>query len=163
MESTRFLKITIIVLLLVNIATLIFMWSGRPHKEGHLPPPPHGGGPRAAFEFLNRELQLTTEQQTKLEDMSAGHRKEARALDDISRPLHHRFFDLLGKPDSARMQQLADSLGWWQKERELMTYRHFAEIRTICTPEQQKKFDEVINEALRMMAPKGSGGPPPGR
>ena len=44
---------------------------------------------------------------------------------------------------------------------ELATFYHFQKTRSICTPDQQKKIDEVIDDALRMMAPKPPG--PPGR
>lgn len=158
MENTRFLKITIGVLVLVNIATLVFLWNGHSAPEGRMPPPGERG-PAAAFKFLSQELGLSDEQQKKLENMGVEHHREAEKIDNLSRPLHHRFFSLLGKNDSVLMMQLADSMAWCQKQRELMTYRHFSEIRNICNAEQQKHFDEIVHDALRIMAPPRPGGP----
>ncbi|MGZ3904989.1 MAG: hypothetical protein ACXVC6_14910, partial [Bacteroidia bacterium] len=76
--------------------------------------------------------------------------------------MHHRFFDLLhSQNDSALVKQLADSMAFYQVQMELLTYDHFKKIRAICKPDQQKKFDEVINKALEMMGPPRPGGPPP--
>lgn len=152
MENTRFLKITIIVLLLVNIATLIFMLTGHKRHEGHIPPPPHGRA--GAFEFLTQELKLDEAQIKQFDEMRKQHHENVRNVQEKSRDLHHRFFDLLATSDSAGAVQLADSMAQIQKQIELLTFGHFKQVRDICKPDQQKKFDAVINEALRMMAPK---------
>ena len=59
----------------------------------------------------------------------------------------------------------ADAIMINQKAIEMATFYHFEEVRSICTPDQQKMFDEVIKEALRMMSPPPPGpphgGPPP--
>jgi len=163
MENPRFLKITIIVLLLVNIATLCFMWvSHNRHGGAHLPPPHHGRGGPNAFEFLVHELKLDESQVKQFEEMRNQHHKNVQDVQEKSHDMHHRFFDLLAKNDSTSAVQLADSMAQYQKQIELLTFNHFMKVRAICKPDQQKKFDEVINEALRMMAPpKGPGGPGP--
>jgi len=155
MESTKFLKLTIIILLLVNIATLIFMWSNHKRHGGHMPPPPHGGA--GAFEFLAEELKLDAAQIKQFDEMRTRHHENVRNVQEKSRDLHHRFFDLLATSDSSAAVQLADSMAQIQKQIELLTFDHFKQVRAICKPDQQKKFDKVINEALHMMAPK----PPP--
>lgn len=173
MENTRFLKITIVVLLIINIATLTFMWlshrhmhNGGPAMHGHGGHGPHGGPAGAhgnAFEFLVRELNLTDEQKQKLEKMRDEHHEQAAKMHRQNGPMHHRFFDMLANADTAAVLRLADSMGQFHKNMELMTFAHFKKIRAICTPAQQKKFDEVINEALRMMAPgpyDHAAGPP---
>jgi periplasmic protein CpxP/Spy len=166
MESNRFLKITIIVLVLVNISTLAFMWSGRKHHEGHMPPP---HGPNGAFDFLTHELNLDESQIKQFDALRKEHHEEAMIIQEKSRKMHHRFFDLLKNmpADSLVSAQLADSMAMCQKQMEMLTFNHFKKVRDICKPEQQKKFDEVINEALEMMAPhppkgpRGPEGPPP--
>jgi len=155
MENTRFLKIIIIVLLLVNIATLSFMWvSHNRHGGGHMPPPPHGRGGPNAFEFLVHELKLDEGQVKQFEEMRNKHHLNVQDIQEKSRDMHHRFFNLLAKNDSTSAVPLADSMAQYQKQIELLTFNHFLQVRAICKPEQQKKFDTVINEALRMMAPK---------
>lgn len=168
MENNRFLKITIIVLLLINIATLCFMWSGRKHHDTHMPPsPPHGPG--GAFEFLVHELNFDEMQIKQFEALRNEHHKNAELIQEKSHDMHRRFFNLLKNlpADSGVSSQLADSMAMYQKQLEMLTFNHFKKVREICKPEQQKRFDEVINNALEMMAPKpphpprGPDGPPP--
>ena len=154
MESAKFLKTVIIILLLINIGSLAFMWFDRPH---HGSPPPHEGGD--AMEFLIRELQLTAEQKNQLEELREQHHNATEPLQRASRKLHDQYFNMLGNAntDSATVVQTADSMIAIQKQIELNTYYHFKSIRTICTPEQQKKFDEVVADALHQMARKPPG------
>ena len=42
----------------------------------------------------------------------------------------------------------------WLTKIELTTFYDFKKIRSICNAEQQKKFDEIIGEAFRMMGPR---------
>lgn len=152
METNRFLKIVIIILLMVNIGTLAFIWSQGRHGS----PPPHP----SVFDFLTRELQLDNRQQEQYEILRDEHHRTVEDLQKTGRQLHQQYFGLLhgATADSAQVNLLADSLVSLQKQIELITFYHFQKVRAICKPDQQKKFDEVINEALRMMAP-----PPPHR
>lgn len=155
METTRFLKIVIIILLLINTGTLLFIWTQGSH---HAPPPP----PReSVFDFLTRELQLDKQQQEQYEQLRDEHHQAVENLQENSRKLHRQYFELLNVSavDSMKVNSMADSMASVQKQIELVTFYHFRQVRSICRPEQQKKFDEVIDEALRMMAPP----PPPGR
>ena len=67
MENSKFLKVVIIILLLINLATLGFMWTRKGPPMG---PPPH----RDLVEFLSRELNLSQEQKEKFETLKNEHR-----------------------------------------------------------------------------------------
>lgn len=156
MDNSKFLKTVIIILLLINISTLAFMWMQKP---GHgMPPPP----PQEVGNFLMHELHFTEAQVKQYEEMREEHRGYVENLRKESRELHDAYFDMLGitPTDTNKVNQMADSLSQFQKQIELSTFYHFQKVRMICTAEQQKKFDEVINEGLRMMAPRPPG---PGR
>jgi hypothetical protein len=43
---------------------------------------------------------------------------------------------------------MLDSMAAAQRRIDSVTFTHFQELRGICTPPQQEKFDEVIGEAL---------------
>lgn len=161
MQNTRFLKIAIAVLVVLNISTLTFIWIG--HKNAMTP-----RGPAGAFDFLAKELKLDDTQLKQFDEMYKTLHEEAAQIREKNHAMHHRFFDLLHtQNDSASVKQLADSMAFYQVQMELLTYNHFKKIRAICRPEQQRKFDEVINKALEMMGPRpggpprGPGGPPP--
>jgi protein CpxP len=154
MESNRFLKIVIIVLILLNIGTLAFLWV---QKTG-IHHPPHQGGP---FEFLSHELGLSEQQREQYSHLRDEHHHAVEELQEKGREMRHHFFELLKQENNSTMvDQLAADIAGNQKQIELITFEHFQKVRSICTPEQQKKFDEVIQEALRMMAPKPPEGPP---
>lgn len=151
MDNSKFLKTVIIILLLINIGTLTFMWM---HQHGM--PPPHQ--PEIG-NYLMHELKFTEAQKNQFEQMRDEHRHEIDGLRKKSREMHDSFFDLLGnsQADSNNVNQMADSITSLQKEIEISTFYHFQKVRTICTREQQEKFDEIIKEALSMMAPRKHG------
>jgi Spy/CpxP family protein refolding chaperone len=87
--------------------------------------------------------------------MRNDHRDAVEKLRDQSQDLRNSFYDLLHEKmlDTTRLNTLSDSISNYQKQIELITFRHFSEVRSICSPEQQKQFDQIIDEALRMMHP----------
>jgi len=161
MDNTKFFKIVILVLLLINIATLTFMWSTSQRPQNLQPRPPDVG------EFLTQKLQLTEAQQKQFEALKQAHHEKVETLRENNKKLHNDFFDLLKQPniDTTTINMAADAIMMNQKAIEMATFYHFEEVRSICTPDQQKMFDEVIKEALRMMSPPPPGpphgGPPP--
>ncbi len=161
MDNHKFFKIVILILLLINIATLAFIWTSSQRPQNFPPRPPDVG------EFLTQKLQLTEKQQKQFETLKHAHHEKVEILREKSKNLHDDFFELLKQPeiDTTTINLAADAIINNQKALELVTFYHFKEVRAICSPTQQKKFDEVIREALRMMAPRPpgrpNGGPPP--
>ena len=72
------------------------------------------------------------------------------------RKLHDNYFNYLNQnnPDSAVVDSMATLMSHKRKQIEIQTFYHFSMVRTICTEEQKAKFDQIINDALRMMAPR---------
>ena len=153
MESSKFLKIVIVILLLINISTLGFMFmQNSPHGM-----PPHR--PDAGV-FLSHELNFNSDQEKQLDQLRNENRSVIEALRENGKNVHDQFFDLLNTSpiDSALVSSKADSICSNQKQIELATFYHFQKVRAICTPEQKKEFDEIIKDALRMMAPRRGPG-----
>ena len=151
MNNTRFLKAVIIVLILLNFGTLAFMWfnhpvSGQPDR------------PQFAAGFLVKELELSGQQQKEYFLLRENHRNILRQLQEHDKTLHTRFFDQLFSevPDLKRVGDLADSIAENRKKMEVLTYDHFMQVRQMLTPDQQKKFEKIFDEVLRMVLP-----PPP--
>lgn len=153
MQDSRFLKIVIAILLIINVATLSFMISR--DREGR-PPFPHGpGGPDhgGPFEFIVHELNMDETQRSKFAELRDEHHQAVEELQEASHELHDKYFEELANPaaDSVQINAMADSMAGIQKQIDLVTWKHFSQVRAICKPEQQKKFDVIIREALRMM------------
>lgn len=118
--------------------------------------PVRKSGPREVSRWITEQLQFNETQQQQYEQLQDEHRRNMRAIHEQDRNLHDRYFQLLQGPvaDSLLVSQLADSIALNRRQTELTTFYDFQKIRTLCTPEQQRKFDQIIGEALRMMGPK---------
>ena len=143
MNNTRFLQICIVVLLLINSVTIGIIWFHRP--------PAHERGP---FNFLTRELKLTETQQEQYKQLRDEHHQSMLEYEKKIGESRGNFFHQLSvTKDSLLVNNLTDSIAQYQKQADLLTFYHFQKVREICNAEQQKKFDEVIQEALQMMRP----------
>ncbi len=175
-DKNKILAIAVVALLVINIGLLAFLWLHRPHMPPNPPERERGdimdkerdrmpddkdrkvltqGGPK---EFLSHELNFSDKQIQDYDKLIEQHQKDIKAIRESMQKDRDSFWDGLsgsGSPESA-----ASKIGDDQKQLELITFNHFKKVRELCTDEQKKKFDKVINEALRMMA--GPGGPPPG-
>ena len=149
MNNPKLLKIAIIALLLLNLATMSFMLLHRP-----LMGPAHRG--EETYNYLVHEINMTEDQQNQYKKLRDEHHESMERLQEKSREMHNAFFKLLQNPssDSMQVKLMCDSITGNQLKIEMLTFDHFKKVRTLCTPQQQKKFDEIIQETLKRMAPK---------
>lgn len=156
--KNKWLTVAFVTLIVLNITTLaVFWWSKKaPREEGGQP---QGG----AMTFLVKELNLDSAQQQQLIVFRDEHRSGTREIREKNREAKETFFNLLAKEGitAAEIDQAATVSARYDAELSKITFDHFKKIRSICTPEQQKKFDEIIHEVLRMLT--GPQGPPPPR
>lgn len=155
MEKSKLLTIAVLGLLLLNLGILAMIWFR--------PGPPHGPGERPDA-FLIRELSLNAEQVAKFQELKEAHHSAMVELQKKDRHLHDEFFQLLkgDTPDRSGAIALSDSMSAIRVQMEMLTFDHFAEVRKLCTPEQQKKFSEIIDDMFRRIT-RPPGGPPPPR
>ena len=156
MKNAKLYKIIIVLLVVLNLATLAFMWFNRPGRERQ-------GDKGQAASFLIRELGLNQEQQAQYQKLRQEHRAKLNVLNERDKVLHKHFFDLLVKEsaDSISLESMASAIAANRKEMELVTYEHFEQIKKILTPAQQQKFDSIFQDVLRMVLPIPSPPPPP--
>ena len=155
--KNRTLNIIVIILLVANIASFGFFWLRQTGQLKNEPMAQRG----EAVEFLVRELKMTDAQRNELKRLRSEHRETIAPLKKQQEELKDSFFALV-KNDSVPQSDINDLLsrmGSIDKEIDLVTLNHFKAIRKICTIEQQPKFDEIIQQAIRMM-PTGPKGPP---
>lgn len=163
MNNTKFLKVVIMLLLLINIITIAFMWFNRPQPKDNI------------GDFFAKELHFTEKQKEEYKALREEHREQRKSLRAKNKEKHDAFFDLLKKStvDSVTIKKAVTELLIIREKEELGTFSHFQKVRAICDETQKEKFDKIINEAARMMTPKGprgvqepprrEDGPPPPR
>jgi hypothetical protein len=82
-----------------------------------------------------------------------------------------QLFDNIKNKNTNNADSLTQLIANNQKQIELVTYKHFSQVRDICTDAQKTEFDKIIGDVTRMMngphpgPPPGDrqGPPPPGR
>lgn len=177
-RQTRVLWIAIGVLALVNIVTLVFLWSHRPHpmcnpgecpdqactapggeREERGPHGPGGAGPQgaAAFDFIAHETHMDRAQIRAYENLRDQHQMAVRPLRDSLHDLREQLFQQLANGDEARRLQQLRTVAELSMKQDSITVRHFQQVRALLHPDQQQRFDSIITEATRMMAPPPHG------
>ncbi|MGC4103520.1 Spy/CpxP family protein refolding chaperone [Ferruginibacter sp.] len=161
-NNNRWLSIITLVLLTANIVTLGYLWTHKAKDTGGTPLPPPPGG--QVFEFVTKELQLDSVQLQQYKALRDEHQAGQKPLQDSIRRSKEALFELLkmqNAPDSL-VQHLSNKAAAAEQQLDLFTFKHFQKLRAICNATQQKKFDEIIQDVLRRMAPaKRQMGPPP--
>jgi Spy/CpxP family protein refolding chaperone len=151
MERTKLLTITVFGLLLLNIATLGFLFLNGP-KPGRMP---HERRPQPK-EIIIARLHLNAAQQKKYEKLIHWHRGEIRQLDDSIRQTKNELYSCLSektiniKTKDSLMLQLSS----YQKQIEATHFKHFEDLKKLCKPEQQEDFKALTEELSGIFAPK---------
>jgi protein CpxP len=161
-NNNRWLTILTLLLVTANIVTLTLLWTshGKRDREDRGMPPPQG----QVFEFLNNELKLDSSQREAYRKLREEHQQSQQVIQDSTRKQKDAFFALLQQPAVAdgEVEAAAKKITDTQQKLELLTFRHFQKLRALCNTEQQKKFDSIIKDVLKRMAPQRNRmGPPP--
>lgn len=157
------LYILVGVLLLINIATLGFIWyttvNVKAELEKHPPRPDNKGS------FLADELGFTGEQLNRFDTLKREHHQGVQKIMEQTKELKDQLFECIKTGDDAKAKELAGKLSENNKAMELLTYEHFKEVRNICNENQKIKFDRILVDLVRGLeaqSPPPMGAPPPG-
>lgn len=156
MKSYKIWLVIVLALLAVNSGVLAVMWLQ--HKRP-LVAREHGDA-RQGMEpkdVLINALALTAKQQEIYDGMRKSHMDITRKLNEEGHALHDSLFSNIkkNKIDSAVINSITKKISDNQVQMEKATLYHFRSFRAILTPEQERKFDGIINDVLRMMSRPG--------
>ncbi len=157
MKTDNFYKIVIIALLVINACTLGYLFlnhSNQPREGRH-------GNP--IDRLIIERLQLTEAQQDQFDMLKHEHHGQMMDCQQESSQLHSGLFALLKdkNKDTATVDSFMQLILVNSHKKEMATYDHFEKLRAILTPEQQPKFDELVEEISRsIMAPHRPEGRP---
>jgi len=135
MTKNRFYILLILVLLALNgiIIGKIIFWNRPVHQE-----------PR---EIIIEQLDLNEQQVSNYDKLIREHRAAIRQKDRALRQLKDSLYRQLRDPASdPGPDSLISRISTIQREIEFIHYRHFQDIRTLCRPDQQIHFNELVNE-----------------
>ena len=161
MNKLRFLTVTVVLLLLLNIGSLAYLFLSR-NKDERIGP--QGSG---ASDFIIEQLQLDATQQQQFFELRKQHRDIMRRTQEEDRRLHDVYFSLLktDNPDKEKADSVSSLLAAQRSLIEAANFDHFQQLRKLCRDDQKKLFDATIDEIARRIGPKGPprGEPPPGK
>lgn len=151
MERKKLLTITIIGLLLINLATLGFLFLNGPKPDGRT----HEGR-RQPKAIIIEKLHLDTNQQKEYEKLIRWHREEIDQLDDSIRQTKNKLYSGLSETNinTKTKDSLIALLNAYQKQVEETHFKHFEDIKKLCKPEQQEDFKALTEELSRIFAPR---------
>lgn len=156
MKKETLLTVAVLALLLLNFGTLGVLLLRRP------PHPPGGRGPERLDRQIVETLDLNAEQRQKFEQLKSAHHEQMLASEQAYRDALGNYFALL-KADTvppAQRDSLQALLAHIQEERAGVTFQHFADLKALCSTEQQKRFADLLPDLMRVILP---GNAPPRR
>ena len=150
MKRETLLTVAVIALLLLNFGTLGFLLLRRP------PHPDGPGGPGRFGRHIVEQLHLTTEQQRQFEQLKSAHHEQMLASDRAYRDALQRYFALLKNDEIpvAQRDSLLAQLAQIQQTKATVTFQHFADLKALCTPEQQADFEALLPDLMQVIAPE---------
>ena len=147
-SRNRNLLFIITVLVLTNIAVLAyFLWFKKPAG------PEKRDFKNGMTEMLKKEVGFNDDQVAKYKQLKDEQWATIRPMFDEMRKAKESLFRLLSDPDTndSIVRKATDAIAGQQKALDLQTFSHFKKVRAICTPEQQAKYDSMIQRMFRKM------------
>lgn len=135
----------VLLLFLLNMGTIGFLYLQQPVHEAPLPP-------KRFDKMLIETLQLNDEQIRQFNVKKRQHHEAIMQLDRQMKAPVEAYFHQLNEPaDATASEQLEKQITAIYTAKLHITYRHFEDIKNICTPEQQAHFQELIPQMIQVM------------
>ncbi len=151
MNRTKLLTISVLGLLVINLITLIFIFTNK--REHHYDPRGNQshlneGPKKIIIDFLN----FDSSQQKQYEVIIENHQSKSREIKKTLKVLHELLYDELknntiskNKADSI-IQKIADT----HTNFEYLNFEHFQKIKSICKPNQTDRFNDLTEELIHL-------------
>lgn len=152
MKDSKFLLLTIVVLVALNICSLGYLLLNS-HRPPMGPPPPR----ERVVEMMIDRLELSKEQASSVRELHDEHESKIEEINQADHRLHNEYFDMIAisPVDTMKVNMLADSMAQYRKQIELLTFNYFVAIRNVCSDSQKQRFEDIMHDALRSMGPPG--------
>lgn len=135
MTRQRLLSIAVVVLVLLNAATLAVLLLRGPGDPRH----PEHEGPKA---IIIQRLRFDADQVKAYEELIRDHRRQMGDLDERMMDLRRQLYALGDGEKDSLIHLIATAQG----EAERVNTEHFADIRSLCRSEQLTLFDQLTKD-----------------
>jgi Spy/CpxP family protein refolding chaperone len=152
MKTNRILTIAVVLLLVVNVAMLIFMLKGRGHHPARFE-----GGKGGPFDMMVKELNMTEQQQTEFRKLKDEHFTAIKPVFDSVRTLKRSLFDLVKEENvnDSLINKYSALISEQQSIVDKLTINHFRKVRALFSGDQQKKFEDFVQKMMQHHGPQG--------
>ena len=158
MEKTKLLTISVVGLLLLNFATLGFLFFNGPrdHRYPFDGPPNGGQNPK---EIIIKKLHFDANQQKEYDKLIEWHRGKINRLDGKIREAKNKLYSQLNQPEVnlRTKDSLIYVINSNQKQVEETHFKHFEDIKKLCHKDQMEDYNTLTEELYRIFAPKPHG------
>jgi len=145
-SKNKILLIIIGILLITNIALVSFYSLSKPAEKKGVRPD------RTAMisAFLKNELKFSQPQLSQYDSLSNQHRILIKAKFDAIKKEKESEFNQLTQDNfnDSSINNTAVLFSTKQKEIEIIMFNYFKDIRNLCSPQQQPKFDSLFYKML---------------
>ncbi|NRA11507.1 MAG: hypothetical protein HRT57_06105 [Crocinitomicaceae bacterium] len=146
MKGTRFYKLLILALVILNICTLAYFQLTK-----YTPPP------RPNKQEISKTLELKGDAKSSVNALEKDHHNRKKTLVHRDHELHEKLFNRIGSGKPTH--DLLNQIGKNKEEIESMTFIFFDEVAEHCNDRQKEKLIKFVQRRLNRLRP----GPRPPR
>jgi hypothetical protein len=161
MNKVKILSISVVALILLNLCVLIYI-AQKPTQ----PPPFENGPPRDDHSpalIIIKKLQFNEAQIDQFNALKNQHRLQIKQFNAAIKQTKTFLYQSISKDTGKNYSDsLIERLGSLQEDIERTHYQHFQSIKAMCTPAQQERFKDLMEEIGGFFnSPNNQQRPPP--
>ncbi len=149
MKNLTILKISIGVLIVLNIALMLFILFPKKQNHTHFPPP-HSPQIDMNQHAIN-QLELNKEQEEKFMELVTTHQQAMREANEEQKQLLDNYFLALHQANPNFSEELLNQIMQQQKIKIEVTKQHFEALKQILNEEQLPNYQEFVKNAVQQM------------
>jgi len=147
LSNIKFLWIVILVLIILNIASITAVWIEERGDE--IPVLRERAMMNRRDHFLKRELNFTPGQQAEFDSLLVKHRSQLELKMEEIRTLREELMGMMRNQEfTPESEGIVNRIAERQSELEKLNYNHFKEVMAICNEEQKQIFLKTIRRAV---------------
>lgn len=163
----RILIWLVIILLIINISAITTIFLGVNIRDKKEPKPFHRRTEIHRHHdkrFFEKSLNLSEEQHRQFKETKHKFFSEAKKIAGLMHNKRVEFMNELASdsPDTLKLQEIAEEIGKLHAKLKYQTYKHYLEMKNICTKEQEEEltriFKSMLHDESSFISPGGRHG-----